>query len=918
MSRVPERPERRNGATAARAGRRAALALLLASGLSLGAHRSSRAATPAPAWVWWEAERPRATNFPDQNPFAPVDAAAAAALSGGRWIGATDAGKTLFLEYDVAVPRAATYELYARKFWQHGPFRWRFDDQPWRTCGRDVALLDSVALAKFVEANWVHLAGVKLDRGPHTLRLELLETRGPVAFDCFLLTTAPFVPRGKLKPGEKIGTAPEGWFAFEPDVDPFTPSPIDLRGLNEARAGDGGFIRPRGDSFVHEKTGRPVRFWAIDVASPVLQYDEPTLARMARFLAKLGVNMVRFHGPLWRDDDPTRIDDAKLAGIHALTAALKKEGIYLELSTLFPMWLRPAGLPGFEGYAGDAHPYALPFFSDALQQMQKSWWRALLTPKNPHTGLSLLEDPTLAFLEIVNEDSLFFWTFSPYDGVPAPQMKRLEARFGDWLRRNRGPLADTFARWGGGAIAGDDAPGGRAGFMPLWQLVAKRDARARDTAQFLAELQRTYFDGMSRYLEHDLGFRGSVTGSNWTTADARVLGPLDKWSNAGCDFMDHHGYFSGPHEGDRASWAISNGDRFADALALRFETGKPNEPPSFDLPIMDLAYDGKPSVISEINWPPPNRYRADLPVLAAAYGALQGTDAFFFFVGGEPTWARQLDKFTISDPAVMGQFPAAALLYRRGLVKTADAVVHLETGLPDLFALKGLPVAAPQNLDRLRAEGILPGRGGATSGRGMPPRAAVDPLATLAGRVEVDVTEAGAGPSKVADLSRYIDRGARKVRSATGELTWDWGRGLVTIDAPAAQGATGLLQQAGVISLGDVTIAAGVEYGSVLVVALDDEPLATSGRMLVQVMSEDRNTGWSAPGQGLRPIVSVGGPPLVVRKLAGRVTFKRRDAATLKVEALDFNGYVTPGRPAASLAQGLTLLPETFYYLVER
>jgi len=57
---------------------------------------------PAPAqepadWVWWEAEAPKATNFPDRNPFAPGDEKAASALSGGKWIGASDPGKTLFL-----------------------------------------------------------------------------------------------------------------------------------------------------------------------------------------------------------------------------------------------------------------------------------------------------------------------------------------------------------------------------------------------------------------------------------------------------------------------------------------------------------------------------------------------------------------------------------------------------------------------------------------------------------------------------------------------------------------------------------------------------------------------------------------------------------------------------------------------------
>src|SRR5207302_733357 len=163
-------------------------------------------------------------------------------------------------------------------------------------------------------------------------------------------------------------------------------------------------------------------------------HERAELDRFARRLAKLGVNMVRLQVPLWREDDVTRVDGAKLERIHRLVAALKKEGIYLALSSFWPYWLTGKGLPGLEGLGG-------------------------------------------------------------------------------------GKLLQMLGR---GKVAGDDPAAGRAGFMPLSEMLSRRDARARDTAEFLAELQRRYFDQMYRYLKNDLGFKGSVTGSNWITADARL------------------------------------------------------------------------------------------------------------------------------------------------------------------------------------------------------------------------------------------------------------------------------------------------------------------------------------------------------------------------------------------------------------
>jgi hypothetical protein len=243
----------------------------------------------APAWVWWEAERPKATNFPDRNPFAPTDDKAKKALSAGGWLGAEKPVAPLFLEYQVTVPKTGTFTFYARKFWRHGPFKWRFDDEPWRACGPNVALLDDVSLAPFINANWVELGKVELPAGKHTVRIEVEAGVGAVAFDCFVLTEGPFTPRGPLKPGTRQQHAPDGWFAFDPDTEhSVEPAALDLRFLNESSAGEHGFIQVRGDGFVHEKTGTPVRFWAVNTGDEILNHDPAALIRFARRLAQLG------------------------------------------------------------------------------------------------------------------------------------------------------------------------------------------------------------------------------------------------------------------------------------------------------------------------------------------------------------------------------------------------------------------------------------------------------------------------------------------------------------------------------------------------------------------------------------------------------------------------------------------------------
>ena len=104
-------------------------------------------------WLWWEAEDATAHNFDPDHPFAPQHEV----LSGGEWIGiAGERDEVTYAEYEVEVPADGAYKFYVRKFWKHGPFRYRFGDGEWHEIGRDVSLLDSTFIRKHLGANWIH------------------------------------------------------------------------------------------------------------------------------------------------------------------------------------------------------------------------------------------------------------------------------------------------------------------------------------------------------------------------------------------------------------------------------------------------------------------------------------------------------------------------------------------------------------------------------------------------------------------------------------------------------------------------------------------------------------------------------------------------------------------------------------------
>ncbi|HWB60826.1 MAG TPA: hypothetical protein VG733_15120 [Chthoniobacteraceae bacterium] len=436
--------------------------------------------------------------------------------------------------------------------------------------------------------------------------------------------------------------------------------------------------------------------------------------------------------------------------------------------------------------------------------------------------------------------------------------------------------------------------------------------RDQDAAQFLLETQTRFYTDTYAYLR-GLGFKGCITASNWITASPGVLGPLEKMSYLPGDFIDRHGYFDCDDKGEASEWSVRDGHTYSDRSALRFDPEEPGKPKDFSHPAMDPHYQGKPSMISETTWCRPNRFRSEAPLYYATYGALQHSDAIIHFALDGSQWSVKpgffMQPWTLMSPAMVGQFPAAALIFRRGLVTPGAELAQVDLNIKDLEQLKGTPLPQDAALDELRLKDI-------PDGAQVKPGQRIDPLVHYAGRTDVRFTETP-GSVRVADLSALINHTAQTVTSSTGELKLDYGKGVLTINADRAQGVSGMLGLAGNVQTKDLSIASDMELGHIIAVSLDGLPLASSRRMLLQVMSEEKPTGFETQdvSSGIKRIINIGRDPWLVKELKGAVAFKRADAASLKVTALDFNGYPEGD---ASTAEKIVLMPKTMYYLISR
>ena len=150
--------------------------------------------------LWIEAENADSTNIPANGLYHPKSEKQAEGISNGKWLSGKPAPDQ-FAQYNFKTQTAGKYELFARRFWLHGSFRWRVDEQTWYTVGKGQRSVDSLKTGIGIPACWISLGYLDIDAGDHVLRIETLAEdtyrfNKVFAYDCFVISNESFTPKG--------------------------------------------------------------------------------------------------------------------------------------------------------------------------------------------------------------------------------------------------------------------------------------------------------------------------------------------------------------------------------------------------------------------------------------------------------------------------------------------------------------------------------------------------------------------------------------------------------------------------------------------------------------------------------------------------------------------------------------------------
>ena len=646
-------------------------------------------------------------------------------------------------------------------------------------------------------------------------------------------------------------TPPAEPWAFNYPGDSFTEDALlDLRYLNEAYAGEHGFIglSEDGESFVRGD-GEAIRFWPVNGGGSTRGMDDGELAWHARFLAKQGVNMNRWHGsinPPGKGRDIFELDTAEVEAIWRWVAAMKKEGIY---STISPFWAHNGHMGGWlpeewglGEYSGEDNLWAVMYFNDRLKQAYKSWVSYLYTEINPYTGIALKDDPAVGLIQIKNEDGVFWWTIQ----MVKPGLKDIMCkRYAAWLKDKYGSLANASRAWEGELMPGDDLPGGVMDLYMVWELTRAQEGgkamRVSDQTRFMATEQYNFYREIHDFYRAELGCRQLINANNWKTADPTRLNDLERWTYTACEVPAVNRYYAPGHAGENNGWRIDPGHFYQGKSALK-------NPDKIPVNVKQTA--GSPMLITESGWNLPHIYQSEAPALVAAYQSLSGHDAFYWFYVTSKDYMEfpyfeftkdsagmyAMNRWTCSTPGGISQFPAYALLYRMGYLSEGETIVHEHRSMESLWK-REIPLISEEvsfdpNRDQL--EGIVTR---ASDG-------GLSPLTFLTGPVKVTYGGDPENSYVSPGLDSLIDPEGALVKSVSGEIALNYRDGIFTFSAEKAACVSGFVKSSGTFSLGHVTVESANDYITVGLCSLDDAPLSQSRSILVQTGTTYRPTGW--------------------------------------------------------------------------
>ncbi|QYY35054.1 hypothetical protein [Ruficoccus sp. ZRK36] len=650
------------------------------------------------------------------------------------------------------------------------------------------------------------------------------------------------------------------WARYEHQVEVKSGGVFDFSASVPAPAGQFGELieTPEGHFAFEKRPDVPVRFWGVNFCFTANYLNKSEADAVAQRLARSGYNAVRFHhfeqALTSKGANSWELDPELMDKLDYLVAAMKKAGLYISYDlfdgrSFSDEELVAFGLePGLTGSQTRSMFKGLVPIDEAAFASWEKFARALMLHKNPYTGLTWAEDPVFVGVCVVNEDTLYAKIRNP----------KIHARYEAIFEAEYPGITD-----------------------------ASEDERLMAWTEFLTETQINASARMFKALR-EMGVRAPLTDTNY------IRQKFMTYLRVHYDYVDDHNYWDHPGFPGKA-WKAPFA--FNQRSAIQAAAQLPRL-------MMASRIPGKPFTVTEFNYCRPNQYRAEGGVLMSAYASLQDWDGLYNF---QYAMSREMsvngsheNYFALaSDPISMLGDRVAALLFRRGdispaatsityAVRPEEGFISYNDGFPHVFTELGL-VARLGSLPG-SPEAVLQG----ADGRPVPDAAVVGEIPPLKDPSLVDtfVADTELPQQLIADgilPEGSINAERTRFASETDQIVLDTEASSIKVVTPRSEQFVVPPESTLKGECVSVTNTSETQC-AVQVVAVDDQPLAQSRRILITHLTDALPEGMRFADQDRRLLEDWGTPQHLVRSGTAQITLKLPEPASWKAWAVDASG----------------------------
>lgn len=495
---------------------------------------------------------------------------------------------------------------------------------------------------------------------------------------------------------------------------------LDFKGLLDAPAGKHGFLQAKGENLVFED-GTPLRIFGTSVVGSGCCPDHDMAEAVAERVASAGLNLVRMHyadGGLTLGENATKaalidysegnsrkISEEGLERLDYFINELNKRGVYVQLDTFVGRNFQPEGdeLDYPDTFPDSWAIKEVNIFNRRMVELQKEYDYNLLNHVNCYKGVRYADDPGIAVVQMMNENSLL-WDFSANFNItmiPQHYLNELRGKWRLFLKekyKTQEALRNAWTNADGICALAEienidyrveiptdsyftDRPVGTGHKTPYNSV--NSPVRTRDYIEFLVGIENDFTKEIYDFMRQDVGVKCCINTTNL------IRGITNAYTaSVHCDLPQHDAYYNHPCLGfapPASCHTVPMYSRDPREAGLTASTG------NLISQLANAKVAGKPLVIAEWNDTFPTIFTSEAMYMMTAYGALNGWNGMCNFMYNQEATIEHLDYdhlhfyFNIyNNPAMFGEIGVCSAAFQKGLISPARNTIDVVYTSEDL------------------------------------------------------------------------------------------------------------------------------------------------------------------------------------------------------------------------------------------